>query len=47
MGHNLLWVTLGNTISGALFMGAAYWFASRQPKETKAADISIGEVVKV
>ncbi len=28
MGHNLLWVTLGNTISGALFMAAAYWFAS-------------------
>jgi nitrite transporter NirC len=47
MGHNLLWVTLGNTISGTLFMATAYWFASRQSKETKIADISIGEVAKV
>lgn len=28
MGHNLLWATLGNTISGTFFMAAAYWFAS-------------------
>jgi len=27
--HNLLWSTLGNATSGALFMGAAYWHASR------------------
>ncbi len=26
---NLLWVTLGNTVSGALFMGVGYWYASR------------------
>ena len=26
---NLLWVTIGNTIAGAGFMGAAYWGASR------------------
>jgi nitrite transporter len=25
---NLAWVTLGNTIAGALFMAGAYWFAS-------------------
>lgn len=29
MAHNLIWVTLGNTISGTLFMATAYWFASR------------------
>jgi len=27
--HNLLWATLGNATSGMLFMGAAYWYASR------------------
>ncbi|OGS95870.1 MAG: hypothetical protein A3K04_01475 [Gallionellales bacterium RBG_16_56_9] len=37
MWHNLLWVILGNTISGALFMAAAYWFASRPAMPTKAA----------
>lgn len=30
MGHNLLWVSLGNALAGAVFMAAAYWFASRQ-----------------
>lgn len=28
MAYNLLWVTLGNIVSGAVFMGAAYWFVS-------------------
>ncbi|KRH78805.1 nitrite transporter NirC [Ferrovum sp. JA12] len=28
MIHNLFWVTLGNTISGALFMATAYWFVT-------------------
>ncbi len=28
--HNLLWVTLGNTIAGALFMAAGYWQANGQ-----------------
>lgn len=27
-GHNLIWVTLGNIVGGALFVGSAYWFAS-------------------
>ncbi|HUA55584.1 MAG TPA: nitrite transporter NirC [Candidatus Sulfotelmatobacter sp.] len=26
--HNLIWVTLGNIVSGAGFMGVGYWFAS-------------------
>lgn len=25
MGYNLLWVTLGNILSGSLFMGVGYW----------------------
>jgi nitrite transporter len=31
MGWNLLWVTLGNIISGAGIMGLGYWAASRAP----------------
>ena len=27
--HNLLWVTLGNFVGGAVFIGAAYWFISK------------------
>ncbi|MBI3523891.1 MAG: formate/nitrite transporter family protein [Betaproteobacteria bacterium] len=29
MAYNLAWVTLGNTIGGALCMAGAYWFASK------------------
>jgi nitrite transporter NirC len=29
LGHNLLWVTLGNAVAGALFMAGGYWAASR------------------
>ena len=31
VAHNLLWVTLGNMVSGALIMGVGYWAASRPP----------------
>jgi len=27
-GYNLTWVTLGNIVGGALFVGMAYWLAS-------------------
>lgn len=40
MGHNLLWVTLGNTISGALFMATAYWFTSNPPAASGAAEMN-------
>ena len=46
MGHNLLWVTLGNTISGALFMATAYWFVSGSSTATKVAGVR-GEVLLV
>ena len=28
IGYNLLWVTIGNTISGVVFMGLGYWYAT-------------------
>lgn len=39
--HNLLWSTLGNSVSGVLFMGAAYWYASRPSiaEEANPADV--------
>jgi len=32
LGYNLLWVTLGNIVSGALFVGVGYWAVSRPPE---------------
>ncbi len=37
IGHNLLWVTVGNILSGALFLGLGYWLADGSPRETKAS----------
>ncbi len=40
IGHNLLWVTLGNTFSGAVFMGLGYWYATpkaERPSATQTA----------
>ena len=31
MLHNLIWVSLGNIVSGAGIMGVGYWAASREP----------------
>jgi nitrite transporter NirC len=31
MGWNLLWVSLGNIVSGAGIVGVGYWAASREP----------------
>lgn len=28
IGHNLLWVSLGNIVSGVIFMGLGYWYAT-------------------
>jgi nitrite transporter NirC len=30
LAHNLLWVTLGNFMGGAVFIGATYWFISKE-----------------
>lgn len=42
IGHNLLWVTLGNTLSGAVFMGLGYWYATPRAERPhqKSADAS-------
>ncbi len=45
MAHNLFWVTLGNTISGTIFMAGAYWFASGSLTAKKTSDVSSGSVV--
>lgn len=28
--HNLIWVTLGNFVGGVVFIGAAYWYISKE-----------------
>ncbi|MFQ0972614.1 nitrite transporter NirC [Gilliamella sp. CG35] len=28
IGHNLLWVSLGNLVSGVVFMGLGYWYST-------------------
>ncbi|UJF18007.1 nitrite transporter NirC [Vibrio sp. SS-MA-C1-2] len=33
IGYNLLWVTLGNIVSGVVFMGLGYWYVT--PKEQR------------
>lgn len=35
--HNLLPVTLGNTVAGAFFVGMAYWFSAGMPLLGRAA----------
>jgi nitrite transporter NirC len=36
MGWNLLWVSLGNIVSGAGIVGLGYWTASREPATAPA-----------
>lgn len=36
MAHNLLWVTLGNAVAGALFMAGGYSYASRPEPAAEA-----------
>lgn len=43
MAWNLLWVTIGNTIAGALFMAGAYWIASRKPAASLAPQTAPAE----
>jgi nitrite transporter NirC len=37
IGYNLFWVTLGNTVSGVLFMGLGYWYATPRAQRPVAA----------
>lgn len=43
MGWNLLWVTLGNVVSGAGIMGLGYWTASRTPEPAAAPSLAAAE----
>ncbi|MEP3629729.1 MAG: formate/nitrite transporter family protein [Hyphomicrobiales bacterium] len=36
--HNLLWVTVGNILSGALIMGVGYWVVARRPSRSLSAE---------
>lgn len=48
MAHNLLWVTLGNIMSGSIFMAGAYWVANRdavaatEPQAVDAIAVPVG-----
>lgn len=37
IGHNLLWVTLGNILSGSVLMGLGYWYATPRTERPQAA----------
>jgi nitrite transporter len=43
MLHNLVWVTLGNIVSGAGIMGLGYWAASQEPTPEVAASVAPAE----
>jgi nitrite transporter NirC len=43
MAYNLFWVTLGNMVSGALFVAAGYWFVSRPLPAASAAAVPAAE----
>ena len=43
IGHNLLWVTLGNMLSGMVFMGLGYWYATPRAQRPQP-DLSVGPV---
>ena len=36
--HNLVWVTLGNAVAGAVLMGLGYWLVAGRPRIGQAAD---------
>jgi nitrite transporter len=42
-GYNLTWVTLGNIVGGALFVGSAYWFASVKRTQEQSLKSAIRE----
>ena len=43
MGYNLLWVTLGNLLSGSLFMALGYWSYSGRRSRLDEEDTSTTE----
>lgn len=47
MGHNLLWVSLGNFVGGAVFVGIIYWYASQPSIRGKKAVPSLNQAEAV
>ncbi|QPJ63598.1 MAG: formate/nitrite transporter family protein [Candidatus Nitronauta litoralis] len=45
-GHNLIWVSFGNMVGGAVFVGMVYWFASRPVDKEKATPLTPLEIVE-
>jgi nitrite transporter NirC len=44
MGYNLLWVTLGNLISGSLFMAVGYWaYSGGRSRPDEEDEVTIEE----
>lgn len=39
IGHNLLWVSLGNMLSGMVFMGLGYWYATPRAQRPQAQKV--------
>lgn len=46
-GYNLTWVTLGNVVGGAVFVGMAYWFASLNKVREQESSTIIVEEAKI
>jgi nitrite transporter NirC len=41
--HNMVWVTAGNAVAGALFMATGYWAASRPERAPMPALRALGD----
>ena len=46
-GYNLTWVTLGNIVGGALFVGMAYWFAASKSAQPLSLKNGNGEYSRI
>lgn len=47
LGHNLTWVTLGNIVGGALFVGMAYWSAASNKIKPETQEDTVEEYSKI
>lgn len=41
IGHNLLWVSLGNMLSGAVFMGFGYWLSTPKAERPNLSKLAL------
>ena len=46
LAYNLLWVTIGNIVAGAGFMGIGYWYMSRPAAERLGAAVAVAEAAE-